>query len=125
MNHSWFICQVLKCHFSPYSITSFILERIFSIFLPSPHSFFPPPLFLPSPTLSPSPPTPPQQVHLKHIWQPLNNIRVCTYTQQRHTRDFPNPSFQISIIGRHNITLVLHHSIHQTVIGICTCMRTL
>lgn len=63
-------------------------------------------------------------VILKHLGQPLNDIRVSADTHDRNTWHLADPPLQIRIICRHNITLMLHYALNNTVIRVRALVAT-
>lgn len=70
------------------------------------------------------PPSTNQTLLLRRIRQPLNHILALPTAHHGHTRNLPNPSLQIPIIGRHNVDFALHTPSDNTVVGISTLMVT-
>lgn len=59
-----------------------------------------------------------QDLLLRRIWQPLDDILPPRDTHNRHTRNLPDPPLQIAIVRRNNVDLILHDAIDDAVIGI-------
>lgn len=58
----------------------------------------------------------------RSVREPLNHILPPRHTHDRHARDFPDPPLQIAIVGGYQIHFMLHHAVHQTIIGIRAAM---
>jgi len=57
------------------------------------------------------------------LWQSLNHIFSCRNVHDRNTRYFTDTALKISIASSDDIALVLHNTLNQTVISICTLVR--
>lgn len=57
------------------------------------------------------------------FWQPLDRILALTQVHDGDTRDLSYPALQVTIAGGDDITLVLHHTLHQAVIGVGSLVR--
>ena len=55
---------------------------------------------------------------LRRIRQPLNHITPPGHTHDGHARHLPDPPFQIAIVGRHDVDLVLHDAIDDAVVRV-------
>lgn len=55
--------------------------------------------------------------------QSLNDILVTRDIHDGDTRDFTNSAFEVFIASSHNVAFVLHDTLYQAVISICTLVR--
>lgn len=74
----------------------------------------------PNPTLE-TPPSP----AISHVRQPLDNVLALGHTDNRYTRNLPDPPLQIPIVRRHKINPMLHNPLHDTIISISTLVIAL
>ena len=56
----------------------------------------------------------------RSIWQPLNDVLSSCDAHYWNTGHFPNTLFQRSVVGCHNVNLVLHNAVDNAVICVDT-----
>ena len=57
------------------------------------------------------------------FWQSLNHVLSCRNIHDGDTRHFTDTTLEVSIASSDNVALVLHNTLDQAVISICSFVR--